>query len=118
MSRLPKYYVSSSEYQSLMYILSGNRDTSSHINDLFDFDKIQIKPYSYANHSWQTSGSLKAVRIAYNLFNNNRLNGFDEDDPRFNDLGDTILDIFSDSQRELFLRAILVRFNRAIKIEK
>ena len=54
---------------SLFYCLGICRDTRAHINDIFDFTTHCVKP-ECLRAGWQTSGSQRVVRLAFNLFCN------------------------------------------------
>ncbi len=56
-------------YESLFYILGLTETTKKHIDSIYDFDEDLIQPETVFRQPWQTSTSLRAVRMAYNLFN-------------------------------------------------
>lgn len=103
--RVSKERKNSTEYQSLLFLLSSNEDIVNHIDDVFNFEESGIEPYSYSNHGWQTSSSLKTTRLAYNLFNNNRLDGSGSEE----NMDLTILDIFDNHSYYLYAVAIGIR---------
>lgn len=53
---------------SLFYCLGINRETRAHIGRIYDFKKNCIK-LEVIEESWQTSGSLRVTRLAFNLYN-------------------------------------------------
>ncbi len=54
--------------EALFYALGLNPDTVLHINDLYDFQEHCIEPEGL-HQPWQTSGSLRVTRLAFNLYN-------------------------------------------------
>ena len=57
--------------QAMFYVLGMLPDTRRRINELYDFEKNSYK-LDALKKPWQTSGSLRATRMAFNLYN-----GFD-----------------------------------------
>lgn len=55
-------------HRALIYCLGINRETREHINRLYDFERNCLKLESI-NEGWQTSGSLRVTRLAFNLYN-------------------------------------------------
>lgn len=56
-------------HEALIYCLGINADVRNHISEVFDFKNGGVLPESL-HAEWQTSGSSKVVRIAFNLFCN------------------------------------------------
>ena len=56
-------------HRALFYALGINEDIRQHIDEIYDFQDQLIIPDA-VNRAWQTSGSLKATRIAFNLYAN------------------------------------------------
>lgn len=56
-------------HKALIYCLGMNRDTRENIECIFDFRTSQVKA-ECLREEWQTSGSLRVVRMAFNLFCN------------------------------------------------
>lgn len=54
-------------HKALCYCLGLNNDTRRNINRIYDFKTGCIKP-ECLHEGWQTSGSLKVVRMAFNLY--------------------------------------------------
>ncbi len=54
---------------ALVYCLGINSDTRSYIDQIYDFRTGLIKP-ECLEEGWQTSGSMKVVRLAFNLYCN------------------------------------------------
>ena len=55
-------------HASLIYCLGINADTRRNINRIYDFKTGEVKTRCLYE-GWQTSGSLKVVRLAFNLYN-------------------------------------------------
>lgn len=55
--------------KALIYCLGIDQDTREHVDRIYDFNTGLIKP-KCMEEGWQTSGSRKIVRMAFNLFNN------------------------------------------------
>jgi len=54
--------------QALFYTLGILPDTRRHINDIYDFQERIIK-IGALKKDWQTSGSMRVTRMAFNLYN-------------------------------------------------
>ena len=53
-------------HKALVYCLGIDRDTREHVNDIYDFKTGLVNP-ECLQEGWQTSGSTKIVRMAFNL---------------------------------------------------
>ena len=56
-------------HKALVYCLGMNRDTREHIDQIYDFKTGYVKT-ECLREGWQTSGSVKAIRMAFNLYCN------------------------------------------------
>ena len=56
-------------HKALVYCLGLNSDTRDHVDRMYDFKEGYVKP-ECLYEGWQTSGSMKVVRMAYNLYCN------------------------------------------------
>lgn len=54
-------------HMSLIYILGISRDTREHFNQIYDIETGCVKT-ECLHQGWQTSGSVKVVRLAFNLY--------------------------------------------------
>ena len=54
-------------HKALVYCLGVNRDTREHIDQIYDFKTGYVKT-ECLREGWQTSGSVKAIRMAFNLY--------------------------------------------------
>lgn len=66
---LPKCRYPDVYHKALIYCLGVNRDTRENIEHIFDFTTSCVKP-ECLTEGWQTSRSLRVVRMAFNLFCN------------------------------------------------
>lgn len=57
-----------SYHRALIYTLTAVPALRNNIESCFDFEKDEIKPESLAA-GWQTGGTVKLTRFAYNLWN-------------------------------------------------
>ena len=57
-----------SYHRALIYTLTAVPALRNNIESCFDFEKDEIKPESLAA-GWQTTGTTKLTRFAYNLWN-------------------------------------------------
>lgn len=56
-------------HKVLIYCLGINRDTREHVDKIYDFTTGCVKE-KCLQEGWQTSGSLRVVRLAFNLYCN------------------------------------------------
>lgn len=56
-------------HMALCYCLGINSDTRKHIGSIYSFETGCVRP-ECLQASWQTSGSMKVVRMAFNLYCN------------------------------------------------
>ena len=56
-------------HKALVYCLGIDRDTREHAEQIYDFKTGYVKPECLWE-GWQTSGSVKIVRLAFNLYCN------------------------------------------------
>lgn len=66
-------------HRSLFYALGINEDIRKHIDEVYDFQENFIIPDA-VHKGWQTSGSLRATRIAFNLYANSVPEDYEESD--------------------------------------
>lgn len=99
---------------SLAYLLTLDRVTRTHINDLFDFEDDSIKADGF-NWSWQTGTSRKVTRLAFNLWNGYYFDGetYVDDDGYISDLPSANYNvdvIFDCDYAPYFVEAIKLRY--------
>ena len=73
---LPKCRWKDVYHKALVYCLGIDRDTRKHVNRIYDFKNGSVKP-ECLQEGWQTSGSVRVVRMAFNLYCN-RYESLDE----------------------------------------
>ena len=66
-------------HKALVYCLGIDEDTRNHVNSIYDF-KTGCVITECLHEGWQTSGSVRVVRMAFNLYCNGTPSVFDYDD--------------------------------------
>ena len=66
-------------HKALCYCLGINEDTRRNVDRIYNFKTGCVKP-ECLHEGWQTSGSAKVVRIAFNLYCNGTPSVDDEQD--------------------------------------
>ena len=56
-------------HQALIYTLGIRNDTRKNVDRIYDFEIGCVKP-ECLQEGWQTSGSARVVRLAFNLYSN------------------------------------------------
>lgn len=56
-------------HEALVYCIGISEDTRRNIDRIYDFTSGCVKT-EYLHEGWQTSGSLRIIRMAFNLYNN------------------------------------------------
>ena len=56
-------------HQALIYTLGISPDTRMHVNSIYDFNTGCVK-HDCIHEGWITSGSVKVIRLAFNLYCN------------------------------------------------
>lgn len=90
-------------HRAFFYLTGLVPDVRTHIDDVFDFQDDGIRPEGL-QAAWQTSGSMRACRLAFNLWNG--FGGEDGVDAAY--LPDSI---FSDSLAPYFVEGLRLRFD-------
>ena len=65
-----------SYHKALVYCLGIDGNTRKHIHDIYNFDTGCIKT-ECLNGSWQTDGSRKVTRLAFNLYTDRAVSVYD-----------------------------------------
>ena len=73
---LPECRYQDAYHRALVYCLGIDEDTRNHVNSIYDFKTGCVKT-ECLNEGWQTSGSVKIVRMAFNLYCNGTPSVFD-----------------------------------------
>ena len=76
---LPECRYQDAYHRALVYCLGIDEDTRNHVNSIYDFKTGCVKT-ECLNEGWQTSGSVKIVRMAFNLYCNGTPSVFDLED--------------------------------------
>lgn len=103
---------------SLAYVLTLDKITRSHFNDLFDLSEDCIK-FEGLLKSWQTGTSKKVTRLAFNLWNNFCYDGdsYTDKDGYETDLPSMFYgvgEIFDCSYAPYFWEAVKLRFPECV----
>lgn len=101
-------------HKALVYCLGIDRDTRDHVNQIYDFQSGCVKP-ECLNQGWQTSGSMRITRMAFNLYCNGIPSIYNYDD---SDLEGqlkeaqyyTVEELFCCSYARYFWQAIQIRY--------
>lgn len=99
-------------HKALCYCLGINKDTRSHIDRIYDFTTGYVKP-ECLQEGWQTSGSLKVVRMAFNLYCNGMpsVNDYTKEEDKIKECRCyTVEDLFCCSYAPYFWQAIQIRY--------
>lgn len=99
-------------YKALIYCLGISSDTRAHIGSIYDFAEGCVKP-ECLQEGWQTSGSVRVVRLAFNLYCNGTPS-VDEDTGLEEQLREcrqyTVEELFCCSYAPYFWQAIQIRY--------
>ncbi|MBU3174428.1 DUF6075 family protein [Clostridium estertheticum] len=93
------------ERTSLFYTLAIFEETRNHINDLYNFEE-NCMMFEGLKKGWQTGGTTKATKLAFNLFNNYR--GEDREKENYSPLELFSLDT---DYTNYMLMAVQIRFS-------
>ena len=107
---LPKCRYQDVYHKALCYCLGINDDTRRNANCIYDFKTGCVKT-ECLHEGWQTSGSVKVVRMAFNLYCNGTLSVDD-----YKDAEEQINECRQYSVEELFCCAYAPYFWQAIQI--
>ena len=99
-------------HQALVYCLGIDRDTRNNVNKIYNFKTGCVKTESL-QEGWQTSGSLRIVRMAFNLYCNGTPSVGDyeaEEDQLKECQCYTVEDLFCCGYARYFWEAIKIRY--------
>ncbi len=99
-------------HKALIYCLGIDADTRRNINRIYDFKKGLVKT-ECLHDGWQTSGSLKVVRLAFNLYCNGTPSVYDYEDAEEQLMECqcyTVKDLFYCEYARYFLEAVKIRY--------
>ena len=106
-------------HKALCYCLGINGDTRKNADRIYNFKTGSVKT-KCLHEGWQTSGSLKVVRMAFNLYCNSTPSVWDYEDAeeQVNECRQyTVEDIFCCAYAPYFWQAIQIRFARLLDEE-
>lgn len=99
-------------HAALVYCLGISEDTRNNVNRIYDFKSGFLKT-ECLHEGWQTSGSLKIIRMAFNLYNNGTPSVYDYDDSE-EQLEEcqryTVEDLFCCGYAPYFWQAVKIRY--------
>lgn len=109
---IQKCRVPDANHRALIYCLGIDAGTRKNVHSIYDFHSGLVKT-ECLHDSWQTSGSMKTVRLAFNLYCNAASSVYDYDDPD-EQLREcqcyTVKDLFCCGYAKYFLEAIKIRY--------
>ena len=109
---LPKCRWKDVYHEALVYCLGIDRDTRKHVNKIYDFKNGSVKP-ECLQEGWQTGGSLRIVRMAFNLYCNGSpsVSMMNTEEERLTECERyTTEDLFCCSYAKYFWEAIKIRY--------
>ena len=99
-------------HKALCYCLGISDDTRRNVDRIYDFKTGCVKP-ECLHEGWQTSGSMKVVRTAFNLYCNGTPS-VDEDQDAEEQIDEcrryTVEDLFCCSYAPFFWQAVQIRY--------
>lgn len=101
-------------HKALVYCLGINRDTRDHVKQIYDFRTGDVRT-ECLHEGWQTSGSARMVRMAFNLYCNGTPSVFAyEDSDTDGQLREmrcyTVEDLFCCGYARYFWEAVKIRY--------
>ena len=97
-------------HAALVYCLGISEDTRRNVDRIYDFTSGFVKT-ECLHEGWQTSGSLKIIRMAFNLYNNGTPSVYD-----YNDSGEQLEEFQRYTVEDLFCCGYAPYFWQAVKI--
>ncbi|MCD8336092.1 MAG: DUF6075 family protein [Lachnospiraceae bacterium] len=99
-------------HEALVYCLGIDRDTREHIDRIYDFKSGDVKP-ECLHEGWQTSGSMRTVRMAFNLYCNGTpsVYGIKNSKDKLRECAEySVSDLFSCGYAKYFWEAVKIRY--------
>ena len=99
-------------HKALVYCLGINSDTRRNVDRIYDFKTGCVKP-ECLQEDWQTSGSVKVVRMAFNLYCNGTpsVNDYSEAEEQMGECKQyTVEELFCCAYAPYFWQAIQIRY--------
>ena len=110
--KLKKVRYQDAYHKALVYCLGINDDTRRNIGRIYDFKTGCVKTESL-HEGWQTSGSARVVRLAFNLYCNGTPSAYDYEDikERLSECGQyTVEELFCCAYALYFWQAVQIRY--------
>lgn len=99
-------------HKALVYCLGINNDTRRNVDRVYDFKTGCVKT-ECLHEGWQTSGSVKVVRTAFNLYCNGTpsVNDYSDAEEQINECKQyTVEELFCCAYAPYFWQAIQIRY--------
>ena len=99
-------------HKALIYCLGVARDTRNNVDKIYNFKTGCVKT-ECLNEGWQTSGSMKVVRMAFNLYCNGTpsVDDYTKTEEQVNECRQyTVEDLFCCAYAPFFWQAIQIRY--------
>ena len=99
-------------HKTLCYCLGISDDTRRNINSIYDFKSGCVKT-ECLHEGWQTSGSMKVVRMAFNLYCNSTpsVDDYKDAEEQVNECNRyTVVDLFCCAYAPFFWQAVQIRY--------
>ncbi len=99
-------------HQALIYVLGISRDTREHFSQIYDIKTGNIRP-KCLHEGWQTSGSVRVVRLAFNLYTDTTpsVDNYKRKDEQIDECKEySVSDIFCCSYALYFWEGIKLRY--------
>lgn len=99
-------------HRALVYCLGIDRDTRDHVEQIYDFKTGLVKT-ECLREGWQTSGSQKIVRMAFNLYCNGTPSTYEYEnmEEQLEECGRyTVEDLFCCGYAPFFWQAVKIRY--------
>lgn len=99
-------------HKALCYCLGISDDTRKNVNRIYDFESGRVKT-KCLHEGWQTSGSLKVVRMAFNLYCNSTpsVRDYEDVEEQLKECAQyTVEDLFCCSYAPYFWQAVQIRY--------
>ena len=107
-------------HEALVYCLGINADTRKYVDNIYDFKTGCVKT-ECLKEGWQTSGSVKVVRMAFNLYCNGTPSVLDYEDAE-EQLSEcnqySVEELFCCSYAPFFWQAIQIRYPEYVVYNK
>ncbi len=107
-------------HKALIYILGISEDTRNHFSQIYDMKSGYIK-LECLHQGWQTSGSVRVVRLAFNLYTDGTpsVDDYEGRDEQLNECREySVSDIFCCGYAVYFWQGIMLRYPEYCRKQK